>query len=154
MMGKPRILVAEARFYEDIADQLYASVERVFEGHDYQLKRIQVPGVFELAPAFSYAVRAMEMGAAGSRYAGFISLGCVIRGETTHYDVVCNETSRALMDLSVRHNLAHGFGLITCENREQALVRADHAQKDVGGKAARACLQMIQLKKDLHLLPR
>ena len=90
----------------------------------------------------------------GSRYVGFISLGCVIRGETSHYDVVVNETSRALMDLSVRHNLAHGFGMITAENRDQALVRADYAQKDVGGKAARACLQMIELKKQLHLLPR
>jgi len=153
-METPRIFVAEARFYDDIADQLFESVERVFEGKGYELKRFQVPGVFELAPAFSYAVRSMEIGAMGARYAGFISLGCVIRGETTHYDVVVNETSRALMDLTVKHNLAHGFGMITAENREQALVRSDFNQKDVGGKAARACLDMIELKKDLHLLPR
>lgn len=153
-MEKPRIFVAEARFYDDIADALFASVEKEFEGKGYELKRYQVPGVFELAPAFSYAVRAMEMGAVGTRFAGFISLGCVIRGETTHYDVVVDETSRALMNLTVEHNLAHGFGMITCENREQALVRADRDQKDVGGKAARACLDMIELKKELHLLPR
>lgn len=153
-MEAPRIFVAEARFYDDIADQLYASVEKEFEGKGYELKRFQVPGVFELAPAFSYAVQSMKMGAMGSRYVGFISLGCVIRGETTHYDVVVNETSRALMDLTVEHNLAHGFGMITCENRDQALVRADRDQKDVGGKAARACLDMIELKKELHLLPR
>jgi len=152
-MEKPRIFVAEARFYDDIADQLYASVEKEFEGQGFELKRYQVPGVFELPSAFSYAIRAMQMGSAGSRFAGFISLGCVIRGETTHYDVVVDETSRALMDLSVTHNLAHGFGMITCENRDQALARADRNQKDVGGKAARACLQMIELKKQLHLLP-
>ncbi len=153
-METPRIFVAEARFYDDIADQLYASVEKEFEGKGFELKRYQVPGVFELPAAFSYAVRSMEIGAVGSRYAGFISLGCVIRGETTHYDVVVDETSRALMDLSVKHNLAHGFGMITAENRDQALVRADGNQKDVGGKAARACLAMIELKKDLHLMPR
>ncbi|NVJ92466.1 MAG: 6,7-dimethyl-8-ribityllumazine synthase [Methylocystaceae bacterium] len=153
-MDTPRIFVAEARFYDDIADQLFASVETEFQDKGYVLQRFQVPGVFELAPAFAYAVRAMEMGAIGGRYAGFISLGCVIRGETTHYDVVVNETSRALMDLSVKHCLAHGFGMITCENREQALVRADRDQKDVGGKAARACLDMMRLKQDLHLMPR
>ncbi|GGF70806.1 6,7-dimethyl-8-ribityllumazine synthase [Terasakiella brassicae] len=153
-METPRIFVAEARFYDDIADALYASVEKEFEGKGYELKRYQVPGVFELPSAFSYAIRAMEMGAAGARYTGFISLGCVIRGETTHYDVVVDETSRALMDLSVKHNLAHGFGMITCENRDQALARAYRDQKDVGGKAARACLKMIELKKQLHLLPR
>jgi len=153
-MDKPRIFIAEARFYDDIADQLYASVEKEFEGKGYELQRFQVPGVFELPSAFSYAIRSMELGAIGSRYTGFISLGCVIRGETTHYDVVVDETSRALMDLSVKHNLAHGFGMITCENREQALARSDREQKDVGGKAARACLQMIELKKQLHLLPR
>jgi len=153
-MVKPRIFVAEARFYDDIADSLFESVERNFEGKGYELVRVQVPGVFELAPAISYAVRAMEMGTMGSRYMGFISLGCVIRGETTHYDVVVNETSRALMDLSVKYNLAHGFGMITAENRDQALVRSDYNQKDVGGNAARACLQMIDLKKQLHLLPR
>lgn len=153
-MVKPRIFVAEARFYDDIADNLFASVERTFADTEYELVRVKVPGVFELAPAISYAVRSMEMGAVGSRYMGFISLGCVIRGETTHYDVVVNETSRALMDLSVQHTLAHGFGMITAENRDQALVRSDLNQKDVGGKAARACLEMIELKKQLHLLPR
>jgi len=153
-MVKPRIFVAEARFYDDIADQLFDSVAKDFEGTGFELERHQVPGVFELPSAFSYAIKAQEVGATSVPYVGFISLGCVIRGETTHYDVVVDETSRALMDLSVHHNLAHGFGMITAENRDQALVRADRAQKDVGGKAARACLAMIELKKDLHLLSR
>lgn len=153
-MVKQRIFVAEARFYDDIADQLFESVQKDFEGTDFELERHQVPGVFELPSAFSYAIQAQKIGAVSAPYVGFISLGCVIRGETTHYDVVVDETSRALMDLSVKHNLAHGLGLITVENRDQALVRADRNQKDVGGKAARACLAMINLKKDLHLLPR
>ena len=153
-MAKPRIFIAEARFYDDIADQLFDSVQKDFEGKGYELERHQVPGVFELPSAFSYAIKAQQLGAKSMPYVGFISLGCVIRGETTHYDVVVDETSRALMDLSVQYNLAHGFGMITAENREQALARADRNQKDVGGKAARACLAMIELKKDLHLLPR
>lgn len=150
---KPLILVAEARFYDDLADALYDSAAKVLEEAGCQIKRVQVPGVFELPSVVRFAVRAMEMRAAGSRFAGFVTLGCVIRGETTHYDIVCNETARGLMDLSTRYALAHGFGVITCENRDQAWARADATRKDVGGRAARACLDMINLKKELHLVP-
>ena len=93
----------------------------------------------------------MEMRAANVRYAGFVALGCVIRGETDHYDHICREASRALMDLAVDHSLALGFGVLTCDTYEQARVRAAVEEKNKGGDAARACLRMMEIKRDLHL---
>ena len=98
-----------------------------------------------------YAIRAMEFGTAKHRYKGFVSLGCVIRGETDHYDHICRESSRALMDLTIAHSIAHGFGVLTCETMDQARVRADVAGRNVGGRAAQACLTMMALKEDLRL---
>ena len=84
-------------------------------------------------------------------YNGFIALGCVIRGETDHYDHICRETSRALMDLTLTYSLAIGFGILTCDNREQAFSRAATDQKNKGADAAQACLRMMEIKNHLHL---
>jgi 6,7-dimethyl-8-ribityllumazine synthase len=106
-----------------------------------------VPGSFEVPVAIAMAAKA------GARYDGYVALGCVIRGETTHYDHICNETARAIQDLGSRDGLAVGFGILTCEDEAQALVRAspalDQGGRDQGGRAVRACLALVELKRRL-----
>jgi 6,7-dimethyl-8-ribityllumazine synthase len=96
----------------------------------------------------------MEFVGARRRFDGYIALGCVIRGETTHYDYVCGETARGLQDLAVKYCLALGFGLLTVENRAQADERTGVDRRDKGGEAARVCLSMIELKRTFGLFPR
>ncbi len=155
MADQPRVLIVEARFYEDIADELVQGAANVLEPAGFGFDRIEVPGVFELPAAIKFAVKAMEFHSAPVNYVGFIALGCVIRGETDHYDHICREASRSLMDLTMDHSIAFGFGLLTCENGEQARVRCNpEGDKNVGGKAAVACLQMMEVKKHLRLIQR
>lgn len=137
-MSAERILIVEARFYEDIADLLVEGAEAALSAAGASIDRIQVPGAFEIPAAIGYALE---------EYDGFVALGCVIRGETSHYDYVCGESARALMDLAVQEGAAIGYGILTCENREQAVVRADPRQKDKGKDAAEACLRMIALRR-------
>jgi 6,7-dimethyl-8-ribityllumazine synthase len=91
----------------------------------------------------------MAVAKAGARYDGYVALGCVIRGETTHYDHICNETARAIQELGSRDGLAVGFGILTCENEAQALVRASPEGRDQGGRAVRACLALVDWKRRL-----
>jgi 6,7-dimethyl-8-ribityllumazine synthase len=113
-----------------------------------------VPGAFEIPAAIRFADAAADRGALSTRYDGYVALGCVIRGETTHYDHVCGECARGLQDIAIRHELAIGFGILTCENEAQALARASVDKRNKGGEAARACLAMIALKRRLGLGPR
>jgi 6,7-dimethyl-8-ribityllumazine synthase len=106
---------------------------------------VTVPGCLEIPAATAIAIEAAER--AGSPFDAVVALGCVIRGETTHYDYVCEQSSRGLQDLALAHNLAIGFGILTVENEAQALARARVDKKDKGGEAARACLGMIALKR-------
>lgn len=140
MSGSSKILIVEANYYQEIADHLVTGATAVLEKKGYSFERLSVPGVFEVPSAIAHASRSNE------GYAGYIALGCVIRGETDHYDHVCRETSHACMELSVNGGLAIGFGILTCENMEQAIVRADPAQKNKGREAATACLNVIDLK--------
>ncbi len=153
MSNQPRVLIVEARFYENFADELVKGAAQVLEPKGFAFDRIEVPGVFELPAAVNFAIKAMETGTAQVDYAGFIALGCVIRGETDHYDHICREASRTLMDLTMDHSIAFGFGLLTCETGEQAGIRADSSgDKNVGGKAAAACIRMIELQKHFRLV--
>lgn len=154
MSDTPHIMVVEARFYDDLADELAkgAVAELVKAGATYH--RIAVPGCLEIPAAILYAVRSMDYFTARKRFDGYVALGCVIRGETTHYDIVCNESARGLQDLALRYALAIGNGVLTVENREQAWVRAAVQHKNKGGFAARACLDMIELKRQFRLYPR
>lgn len=152
-MGRsPKILLIEARFYDDIADQLVAGAGAVLEDAGVSYDRLPVPGVFEVPAAMRFVIRSMEIGSDSARYAGFVALGCVIRGETDHYEHICREASRALMDLSITFSVALGFGILTCETYEQALVRASVTGKNKGADAARACLRMVDIKKSFRLL--
>ena len=154
MTDKLRVLIVEARFYSDLADEMakgaIAALDKAGILHD----RIAVPGTFEVPAAIRFALRAMETHSATSNYSGFIALGTVIRGETDHYDHICREVSRALMDIAVKQSVALGFGILTCETKEQAEARADISRGDKGADAAQACLRMMDLKKELRLAQR
>ncbi len=140
----PHLLIIDARFYEDISDALLEGALRALDEANATYERVSVPCVLEIPPALSMALMAMEMGEVD--YDGFVLLGCVIRGETTHYDIVAGESARAVMDLAVDGALALGNGILTVENDEQAWARARLDSKDKGGFAARAALAMIDVK--------
>jgi 6,7-dimethyl-8-ribityllumazine synthase len=150
----PHVLVVEARFYEDIADALYEGASAALDAAGVTHERISVPGVFEIPAVIRMAVRSMDFFAGRRRFDGYVTLGCVIRGETTHYDYVCGESARKLQDLACDHTLALGYGILTCENKEQAWVRAAVDQKNKGRDAAEACLAMLDVKRRFHLFPR
>lgn len=147
MTAKPHLLIVEARFYEDISDELLSGAEAELESSGATFDKISVPGCLEIPAVISMALYAAEDG--GTEYDGFVALGCVIRGETSHYDIVAGDSARALMDLSVEENLALGNGIITCENSEQAWTRARVTEKNKGGGAAKAALAMIEIRRKL-----
>ena len=144
---KPHLLIVEARFYDDFADALLDGATSALKEAGATFDLITVPGALEIPPAIAMALDAAEQG--GVNYDGFIALGMVIRGETYHFDIVANESSRALMDLAVSESLAIGNGILTVENDEQAWARVRKTDKDKGGFAARAALTMIALREKL-----
>ena len=137
-----RILIVESRYYADIADALIDGAKREIVKNGAKVESIVVPGAFEIPGAI-----AMAAGKKGKRYDGYVALGCVIRGETTHYDYVCGESARGLMDLAVQKKLPIGYGIVTVENIEQARARAFTDRGDKGGDAAHACLAMVALAR-------
>ena len=141
------ILIVEARYYEAIADEMARGAVATLEAAGAAFERITVPGAFEIPAAVQMAVQT------GS-YDGYVALGCVIRGETTHYDYVCGESARGLQDLALRHAIAIGYGILTVENEAQAWDRARVDRQDKGGGAARACLDMLSLRQRFNLDPR
>ncbi|MEP6341909.1 MAG: 6,7-dimethyl-8-ribityllumazine synthase [Maricaulaceae bacterium] len=138
-----RILVIEARFYDGISDALLEGALKVLQDNKVEITKVIVPGALEVPHVISFAE------AAKSGYDGYVALGCVIRGETTHYDYVCQESARAIMDLAVNQQLAIGNGIITVENEDQAWARAKIDKKDKGGFAANAVLKMIKIRDEL-----
>jgi 6,7-dimethyl-8-ribityllumazine synthase len=145
----PHLLVIDARFYEDISDELFNGAKAAIEAAGATFERISVPGVLEIPAALSMALAAMDEDEAS--YDGFVVLGCVIRGETTHYDIVANESARAIMDMAVIESLAIGNGILTVENDAQAYARARVGEKNKGGAAAEAALAMIALRNKFGL---
>jgi 6,7-dimethyl-8-ribityllumazine synthase len=142
-----RILVVEARFYDDIADALLAGATRVLEGAQVSFDRISVPGSLEIPGAIAIALDAAARH--GQPYDGVVALGCVIRGDTIHFEIVSIESARALIDLSVARALPLGNGIVTVNTEAQAWARARPEEGDKGGDAARAALAMVQLKRTL-----
>jgi 6,7-dimethyl-8-ribityllumazine synthase len=141
MNEPPHILLVEAIFYPHIADLMRRGAERALAAAGATHERVQVPGAFEVPAAIGIAARASD------RFDGYVALGCVIRGETTHYDHICTESARGLQDLVVRERLAIGYGILTCENEAQALARAAPEGRDHAGAAVRACLAVVALKR-------
>ncbi len=154
MSDSPHVLIVEARFYKDIAEELANGAGAVLDKAGMSYDRIPVPGVFEVPAAIRFAIRSMEVHSAPVHYSGYIALGCVIRGETSHFEYICNAASRALMDLTLNYSIAMGFGILTCDNREQAWARAAVDQKNKGAEAATTCLRMMELKKTFRLVQR
>ena len=143
MNQKPHILLVEAPYYSHIAAELRRGAERALAAAGATFERISVPGAFEVPGAIAIASRANR------NFDGFVALGCVIRGETTHYDHICAESARGLQDLAVRDGIAIGYGILTVENEAQALARASPEGRDKGGEAVRACLAIVELKRRL-----
>ena len=138
----PHVLLVEAPYYTHIAALLREGAEKALAAAGATFDVIQVPGSFELPGAIGIAAKA-------GKYDGFVALGCVIRGETTHYDHICESTADWLQHLAVSDGLAIGYGILTCENEQQALHRANPSGngRDHGGAAARACLAMVGVKR-------
>ncbi|MDE3060096.1 MAG: 6,7-dimethyl-8-ribityllumazine synthase [Pseudomonadota bacterium] len=134
------VLIITSRFYPEISDELSRGAKAALLMADATHEEITVPGAFEIPAALRFALF-------DQKYDGFIALGCVIRGETTHYDYVCTESARGLMDLAIHQEAAIGYGILTVENMEQAKVRANVKQGNKGRDAAEACLRMIEIKR-------
>ncbi|MGB0921920.1 MAG: 6,7-dimethyl-8-ribityllumazine synthase [Alphaproteobacteria bacterium] len=139
-MANPNILIVEARFYDELADEMAAGATTYIEEKGGTVERVAVPGAFEIPGAIRLA---MDSG----KYDGYVALGVVIRGETSHYDYVCGESARGLQDLAIQHKAAIGYGILTVENRDQAWARARVNEGNKGAAAAEAALAMIALKQ-------
>ncbi|UVK44901.1 6,7-dimethyl-8-ribityllumazine synthase [Mesorhizobium sp. AR07] len=144
---KLKLLIIEARFYDDLADALLDGAKAALDEAGAKYDVVTVPGALEIPAVISFTLDAAE--GEGTDYDGYVALGTVIRGETHHFDIVANESARALMDLSVQESICIGNGILTTENDEQAWTRARRTEGDKGGFAARAALTMITVKKRL-----
>jgi 6,7-dimethyl-8-ribityllumazine synthase len=142
-----RILIVEARYYDDLADLLLAGAMAVLEEAGAEVERIGVPGSLEIPPAVAMAVEAAQR--KRRPYDGVVALGCVIRGDTIHFEIVSNESARGLMDISVAQALPIGNGIITVNTEAQAFERARPEEMNKGGDAARAALALVRLKRQL-----
>jgi 6,7-dimethyl-8-ribityllumazine synthase len=134
-----KLLIVVAPYYRDIADNLVAGAKAKAASVGAEVEVLEVPGALEIPPAIAMASRLAE-------FDGYVALGCIIRGETTHYDTVCNDSSRGLMMLGLGGSCI-GNGILTVENRDQAVVRADPAGQDKGGGAALAALHLIAISR-------
>lgn len=140
-----RFLIVEARFYDEIGALLLEGAKRAFVAAGAECETLRVPGALEIPIALAMALDAAEQ--SGKPYQGAVALGCVIRGETYHFEIVAGESARALTDLAVARKLPFGNGILTVETEEQALERAHFENGDKGGDAARAALALYRLKQ-------
>ncbi|KAA3449542.1 6,7-dimethyl-8-ribityllumazine synthase [Mesorhizobium sp. SARCC-RB16n] len=145
--AKAHLLIIEARFHDDLADALLDGATSALDEAGATYDVVTVPGSLEIPAVITFALDGMAEG--GTDYDGFVALGTIIRGDTYHFDIVANESSRALMDLSVQDSVCIGNGILTTENDAQAWTRAKRSEGDKGGFAARAALTMIALKEQL-----
>ena len=138
------VLIVIAPYYTHLAAMLQQGAMRALQNEGIAFEILEVPGAFEIPAAIAFA-------AGTQKYSGYVALGAVIRGETTHYDYVCEESARGLQQLAVSERLAIGYGILTCENEAQAIVRADPAQGNKGGFAAQTCVRMLRIKEGFGL---
>jgi len=148
MATRPHLLIVEARFYEDISDALYEGAKLALAAAGATHERVTVPGALEIPYAIRMAVEASDEGTITKPFDGYVALGCVIRGETTHYEIVSEQSARGIMDLTLQ-GIAIGNGILTVEDEDQAWERASAEKLDKGGGAAAAVLAMIAWRKKL-----
>ena len=149
MAETSHILIVESPYYREISEELAKGAIAALEAAGASFELIEVPGAFEIPAAIAMAIRSAD-----AAFDGYLALGCVLRGETSHYDYICAESARKLQDLAVNYTLALGYGILTCETHDQAMERAAVNRKNKGGDAARACLAMIGVKQRFRLFPR
>jgi len=146
LKGRARVLVVEARFYDDIANALLAGASRELDAAGAKWDKITVPGSLEIPAAIAIALDAAEK--RRDPYDGVVALGCVIQGETFHFDIVAMQSARGLMDLSVARRMPIGNGILTVDTEAQAFARAHMEGGNKGGEAARAALALVALKRE------
>jgi 6,7-dimethyl-8-ribityllumazine synthase len=155
MKNPIHILVVEGRFYHHISDQLIIGAEMTLREQGATWEVMMVPGALEIPQVLSVAIEAgMFSETAANPFHGFVALGCVIRGETSHYEIVAGESARALMSLATTHSIPLGNGILTVENEEQAIARAAVNGKNKGRDAVEACLEVLRVKRDFAKRPR
>ena len=133
---KDKILIVASNYYKEISDNLICGSKQHLIENNFQYETIYAPGCFEVPILINRNIK---------NYKGFIALGCVIRGETYHFEIISNECGRAIMDLSINYNKPIGFGILTCDKYDQALIRSDPNKKNKGKEAAIACLQLLDI---------
>jgi 6,7-dimethyl-8-ribityllumazine synthase len=149
-MATSRILIIEARFYDENADLLLDGAKKAL-GKKVKADVITVPGILELPATLAYAFSKGKKGSRTPRYAGAVVLGCAVKGETDHYEHVCRESMSGVQQVALELKVPVGNGILTCPTWELAQNRADPAEGDAGGRAARACLRLIELKQRFGL---
>ena len=130
-----KILIVSANYYKEISKNLELGASKTLKENGYEYEIINAPGCFEIPYLIKKNI---------DKFIGFISLGCIIKGDTYHFEVIANETSRKIMDLSVEFNVPIGFGILTCYDLDQAIMRSDVNQKNKGQEAALACIELLK----------
>ena len=146
MFTNKKVLVVCSPYYKDITQNLIKGAIKVLKSNSVEYKIINVPGALEIAPSIKIY---SEKSSKEILFDGFVALGCIIRGETYHFEIVSNESARALSDLSITYSLPIGNGILTVENKEQAIERSDPSRLNKGAGAALACLSLINHKNNI-----
>ena len=146
MLNKRKILLVCSPYYKNITDNLIEGASSVLTSKLINFNILNVPGALEIAPAIKLI---LDKSLKKSLFDGFVALGCVIKGETYHFQIVANESARALSDLSINHSIPVGNGILTVSNKDQAIKRSDPLQFNKGADAALACLSLINIKNSL-----
>ena len=147
MIEKKKILLVSSPYYKDIASNLVKGASDLLESKSVDYKILNVPGALEVAPAIKFI---LDKSLKKPIFDGFVALGCVIKGETYHFEIVANESARALIDLSINYSIPIGNGILTVSNKDQAIIRSDPKQLNKGADAALACLSLINIKNSIN----
>ncbi len=151
MPRNAHIMLVVSKYYKEIAEELLAGSIVELKKSKSTWEIIEVPGAFEIPAAISMSINSNKKPEVNKSVDGYVALGCVIRGETSHYDYVCGETARGLQTIAIEHKVPIGFGVLTVDNKEQAEERAFVNRKNKGGEAVRVCLKMFELKNNFGL---
>ena len=147
MINKKKVLLVCSPYYQNITNNLIEGAIKVLKSYSVEYKILNVPGALEIAPAIKLVI---DKSIKKPLFDGFVALGCIIRGETYHFEIVANESSRALTDLSLNYSIPIGNGILTVSNLDQAIKRSDPLQSDKGADAAMACISLINIKNDIN----
>ncbi len=148
----PHFMIVTSPYYSEVSDHLLNGAKAELDAARATYEIFEATGALEIPTAIKFGIlREQSHGIAHQAFDGYIALGCIIRGETSHYDIVCNISANGLSQLSLEYNVPIGNGILTCDNMEQAIIRADPKQKNKGGHAAKAALGLFKLKRELHV---